>query len=307
VLYFGVRSVQAGTITLGSLLVVMAYLAQLYVPLQTMSRQVASLQAHLASAERAFTLLDEAPDVPERPSARPLVRARGEVAFESVSFGYETARPLLDNVSLKVEGGTRVGIAGRTGAGKSTLLGLLTRFFDPTAGAIYLDGVDLRDYRVADLRNQFAVVLQDPVLFSTTIGENIAYGRPGASQEEIAGAARAAGIDEFIASLPLAYDTPVGERGMTLSGGERQRISLARAFLKDAPILILDEPTSAVDVRTEAAIIEAMERLMAGRTTFMVAHRLSTLESCNLRLIVEGGAVRIADSSGARSGDEVAA
>jgi len=198
----------------------------------------------------------------------------------------------------------RVGIAGRTGAGKSTLVSLLTRFYDPISGAIFLDGLDIRDYRIRDLRNQFGIVLQDPVLFSTTIGENIAYGKPGASQEEITAAARAAGVDEFIAGLPLGYGTPVGERGMTLSGGERQRISLARAFLKDAPILILDEPTSAVDVRTEAAIIEAMERLMAGRTTFMVAHRLSTLESCALRLTVQDGGVRIA---GARSGSEVVA
>lgn len=302
VLFFGVRAVGAGHVTLGSLLVVMAYLAQLYVPLQSMSRQMAGLQGHFASAERAFTLLDEAPDVPERRSPRSLARARGEFAFDGVAFGYDDARPLLKNVAFDVAAGARVGISGRTGAGKSTILGLLTRFFDPTAGAIRLDGVDLRDYRLADLRGQFAVVLQDPVLFSTTIGENIAYGRPGASQDEIVAAARAAGIDEFIAGLPLAYDTPVGERGMTLSGGERQRISLARAFLKDAPILILDEPTSAVDVRTEASIIEAMERLMVGRTSFMVAHRLSTLASCTLRLSVQDGGVRIT-----RPGSEVAA
>jgi ATP-binding cassette, subfamily B, bacterial len=307
VLFFGVRSVQAGSITLGSLLVVIAYLAELYAPLQSMSRQVASLQSRFASAERAFTLLDEAPDVPERPNARSLGRAAGELEFDAVSFGYEPDRPLLERVSFTVPPGTRVGIAGRTGAGKTTLLGLLTRFFDPTAGALRLDGVDLRDYRVADLRSQFAVVLQDPVLFSTTIGENIAYARPDASQDEIVAAARAAGIDEFIASLPLGYDSPVGERGMTLSGGERQRISLARAFLKDAPILILDEPTSSVDVRTEALIIEAMERLMAGRTTFMVAHRLSTLESCSLRLIVEDGAVRVGADPGLKPASEVAA
>lgn len=293
VLYFGVSAVQAGEITLGSLLVVMAYLTQLYAPLQSFSRQIAGLQGHLASVERAFSLLDESPDVPERPSAAHLTRARGDIAFERVSFGYESERPILRDVDFTVPAGTRVGIAGKTGAGKSTILGLLTRFFDPTAGVIRLDGVDLRDCRVADLRNQFAVVLQDPVLFSTTIGENIAYGRPDASNEEIRNAARAAGVADFIESLPRGYDTPVGERGMNLSGGERQRISLARAFLKDAPILILDEPTSAVDGRTEALIMEAMERLMEGRTTFIVAHRLSTLDSCQMRLTVEGGAVRV--------------
>ena len=297
VLYFGVLSVQAGQITLGSLLVVMAYLTQLYAPLQAFSRQIAGLQGHLASVERAFSLLDETPDVPERPSALPLARVRGEIAFDGVSFAYDADRPILRNVRFAVSAGARVGIAGKTGAGKSTILGLLTRFFDPTAGAIRLDGVDLRDCRVADLRSQFAVVLQDPVLFSTTIGENIAYGRPAASTEEIRQAARAAGVADFIESLPRGYDTPVGERGMSLSGGERQRISLARAFLKDAPILILDEPTSAVDGRTEALIMEAMERLMVGRTTFIVAHRLSTLDSCEVRLTVEGGAVHVADAA----------
>jgi len=182
-----------------------------------------------------------------------------------------------------------VGIAGRTGAGKTTLASLLMRFYDPTAGQILLDGADLREYKLADLRNQFAMVLQDSVLFSATIAENIAYARPEATQEEIEEAAKAANAHEFILSLPEGYQTLVGERGMRLSGGERQRISLARAFLKDAPILVLDEPTSSVDLRTEAAILEAMERLMRGRTTITIAHRLSTLENCDLRLEIEGG------------------
>ncbi len=292
VLYVGVRSVQSGAITLGSLLLVMGYLAQLYGPLYTISRQVASLQSGFASAERIFALLDEEQDVPDRPDARPVARATGAVEFRGVSFGYAGSPPVLEDVSFRVEPGMRVGIAGRTGAGKTTLISLLTRLYDPTAGAILLDRVDLRDYRLTDLRKQFAIVLQDPVLFSTTIGENIAYGRPGATSAEIVSAARAAGIHEYIAGLPEQYETPVGERGMTLSGGERQRVSLARAFLMDAPILILDEPTSSVDTRTEAVIIDAMDRLMAGRTTFMIAHRLSTLERCTLRLQVSGGTVR---------------
>src|SRR5205807_5362738 len=172
-----------------------------------------------------------------------------------------------------------------------TLVSLLTRFYDPTTGSIVLDGVDLRDYKVADLRNQFAIVLQEPVLFSTTIAENIAYARFGASEAEIIAAAQAANAHDFIRRLPQEYDTVVGERGMRLSGGERQRISIARAFLKDAPILILDEPTSSVDVKTEAAIVEAMERLMRGRTTFIIAHRLSTLKHCHRILTIEHGRV----------------
>ena len=184
-----------------------------------------------------------------------------------------------------------MGIAGRTGAGKSTLVSLLTRFYDPTAGQILLDGLDLRDYKLADLRNQFALVLQEPLLFSTSIAENIAYARPDASDEEIAQAAKAARAHDFIMALPDGYRTKVGERGMMVSGGERQRISLARAFLKNAPILILDEPTSAVDLETEVAILEALERLMHGRTSFIISHRLSALENCDILLVLEDGRV----------------
>ncbi|UCD56206.1 MAG: ATP-binding cassette domain-containing protein, partial [Candidatus Hydrogenedentota bacterium] len=187
-------------------------------------------------------------------------------------------------------------ILGRTGAGKSTLVSLLYRLYDPQAGHILLDDIDLRDYKTADLRNQFAVMLQEPMLFSTNIAENIAYARPGADFEEIVGAAVAANAHEFILGLPDGYDTLVGERGMRLSGGERQRISLARAFLKNAPILILDEPTSSVDLKTEGGIMEAMERLMKGRTTFMIAHRLSTLENCDEFLVMENGQLLIQTS-----------
>jgi ATP-binding cassette subfamily B protein len=267
----------------------MGYISQLYAPLKTISRKTASMQSHFASAERAFALLDEPADVIERPGARPLVRAKGAVAFQGVSFAYRGDQPVLGDVTFDVAPGTSVGIAGATGAGKTTLVSLLSRFYDPTSGTILLDGVDLRDYKVADLRNQFAIVLQEPVLFSTSITENIAYARVGASFEEIVAAAQAANAHDFICRLPQGYDTLVGERGMRLSGGERQRVALARAFLKDAPILILDEPTSSVDVKTEATIMEAMERLMQGRTTFMIAHRLSTLEHCDVRLRIEEG------------------
>jgi ATP-binding cassette subfamily B protein len=289
VLFIGVHHVRSGLLTLGDLLLVIGYLALLYAPLNQLSKSKATLQGWLVSAERTFSLLDEKPDVIERPQARALARASGAVAFNDVSFAYRENHPVLRNVSLEVDPGTRVGISGRTGAGKTTLMSLLTRFYDPTAGKVLLDGVDLRDYRIADLRNQFAIVLQEPVLFSTSIAENIAYARPGAREEEILEASQAANAHEFILGLPRGYESRVGERGMSLSGGERQRIALARAFLKDASILILDEPTSSVDTGTEAAIMEAMERLMCGRTTFMIAHRLSTLANCDVRLEIEDG------------------
>jgi ATP-binding cassette subfamily B protein len=304
VLFIGTRQVLAGAMTLGALVLVVGYLEQLYEPLKTASKKVGTLQSSLASAERVYSLLDQSPDFVDPPHARPLARAAGAVAFRNVSFAYESRERVLDEVSFEVQPGSRLGIAGTTGAGKTTLVSLLTRFYDPNAGEILLDGVDLRQYRLADLRNQFAIVLQEPVLFSTSIGENIAYARPGACDADIVAAAKTAGAHDFILALPDGYDTPVGERGVRLSGGERQRISLARAFLKDAPILILDEPTSSVDARTEAQILEAMERLMRGRTAFMIAHRTSTLEICDLRLALEHGRVvgmSPGDGEGARA------
>jgi ATP-binding cassette subfamily B protein len=291
VLFLGTRHVLAGTMTLGELVLVMGYLQQLYDPLKTASKKVGTLQSSLASAERVYSILDEAPDFVDPPDARPLVRAAGAVSFRNVSFAYEPGYCVLNEVSFAAQPGTRLGIAGTTGAGKTTLVSLLTRFYDPSSGQILLDGVDLRRYRLADLRGQFAIVLQEPVLFSTSIAENIAYARPGADYEDVVAAAKAASAHDFICALPDGYGTPVGERGVRLSGGERQRISLARAFLKDAPILILDEPTSSVDARTEAEILEAMERLMRGRTAFLIAHRASTLEICDARLQLEHGRV----------------
>ena len=289
VLVIGVRHVRAGALTLGQLLLVIGYVGQLYEPLKTIGRKASGLQSYLAGAERAFALLDEPPDVPERPHARPLARAAGTVTFRHVRFAYDGQHPVLRDVTFEVEAGTRVAIVGATGTGKTTLVSLLTRFYDPTAGAILLDGVDLRDYRLADLRSQFAIVLQEPVLFSTSIAENIAYGRPRASEPDIVRAAEAAGAHDFIVRLPRGYATPVGERGMQLSGGERQRVALARAFLKDAPLLILDEPTSAVDVKTEAAILEAMDRLMRGRTAFLITHRRTALATCDVQLQLQRG------------------
>ncbi len=287
----GVGHVRAGTLSLGGLLLVMGYLAQMYAPLKTMSGKAGSLQTHLAGAERAFALLDEPTDVPERPHARPVVRAQGDVAFHNVTFAYADRNPVLRDINFEVRAGTRLGIIGATGSGKTTLISLLMRFFDPISGAILMDGIDLRAYKVADLRNQFAIVLQEPVLFSATIAENIAFACPEANSSEIVAAAAAANAHDFISRLPMGYDTPVGERGMQLSGGERQRISLARAFLKNAPILILDEPTSAVDVDTETAILEAMERLARGRTSFVITHRMSLVKYCDQLLRIERGSV----------------
>lgn len=298
VLFIGTHHVQSGALTLGELLLVMTYLTQIYGPLQTLSLMVAHLQRSLASAERTFALLDETPDIPDRPHARPLKRATGAIEFRHLSFAYDGTHQVLNDVSFCVKPGTRVGIAGMTGAGKTTLVSLLIRFYDPTTGQILLDGIDLRDYKLADLRHQFAIVQQEPVLFSTSIAENIAYARPGASAEEIVEAAKAASAHAFIVGLPDGYDARVGERGMQLSGGERQRIALARAFLKDAPLLILDEPTSAVDMKTEADIMQAMERLMHNRTTFIIAHRLNTLKNCGIRLQIEDGRLVHLTSSG---------
>jgi ATP-binding cassette, subfamily B, bacterial len=295
VLYIGVRRVQQGAITLGDLLLVMSYLTQLYQPIKTLAKRAGTLQSHLASAERAFALLDEAPEVAECPSPVRTGRAEGAVRFSAVSFAYEPRRLALQDISFDVPAGTAVGLMGHTGAGKTTLMNLLLRFYDPTTGHIELDGVDLRSYRLQDLRAQFGIVLQDPILFSSSVVENIAYARPEAKSREIEQAARAANAHDFISSLPDGYDTQVGDRGMRLSGGERQRISLARAFLRDAPILILDEPTSSVDTETEMLILDAMNRLIARRTSFMIAHRLSTLDACDLHIeLAHGRLVEIA-------------
>lgn len=293
VILIGGMNVDAGTMTVGALVLVVSYLSQLFGPLQSLASQSAKLQSQLVGAERAMELLEQRPDVLDPPDGLAVTRAKGAFALRDVTFGYEPEHPILDNVTLEIPAGARVGIVGRTGAGKSTLVGLLMRFYDVDSGAISMDGVDIRRYRLGPFRQQFAMVLQDPFLFSTTIRENLAYGRSGATTAEIKAAARAAGIHDFIAGLPEGYDTLVGERGMRLSGGERQRVSLARAFLRDAPILLLDEPTSSVDQETEQEILGAMEDLMANRTTFIIAHRLTTIRTCDMVLSIEDGQVRV--------------
>ncbi|MBU1821882.1 MAG: ABC transporter ATP-binding protein/permease [Bacteroidetes bacterium] len=287
--YMGAYYVQAGQMTLGDLTLVIAYLAQVFGPLQTISKNINEVQSSLVSIDRVFSVLDEEKEVEERSDAMPLQKVKGEFDVRNVSFHYRKDKTILDRISFRVHSGDRVGIMGSTGAGKSTLISLLNRFYDPSEGVILLDGTDIRSYQLKDYRSQFSIVLQEPVLFSSTISENIRYGRPDATEEEIIEAARMANAYDFIVRSQDGYQTLVGERGMQLSGGERQRISIARAFIKNAPLLILDEPTSSLDIRTEAQIMDAMERLMKGRTTFMITHRLDTLKTCNLILHLEGG------------------
>ena len=290
-LFIGGLHVRSNRITLGDLVIVMAYLAQLYTPLAMTTNKIGALQSALASIERAFSVFGEPAEVIERPDARALARAKGSVIFQHVSFGHRDNSPVLDNVSFEVAAGSSVGIVGKTGAGKTTLVNLLSRFYDPTAGHVLLDGVDIREFKLADLRNQFGLVPQDPVLFSRTIADNIAYTSADAAENDIIEAAKAANAHDFIMKLPDGYRTVVGERGATLSGGERQRVALARAFLKNAPILILDEPTSSIDLKTEALIMEATQRLIRGRTAFIIAHRLSTVKNCDILLTIEHGSV----------------
>ncbi len=291
VLYIGIGHVQTGILTLGSLLVVNYYVTQLYGPLRNVGQSILDIQMSLTGVERYRAILDEKPDVPESPNALSLARARGKIAFQNVSFEYTKNHPVLHDISFDLPSGNRLGVVGPTGSGKTTISTLLLRLFDPTKGLITLDDIDLRDYKLADLRNQYAVVHQETVLFSTSVAENIRFARPNATMVEVIAAATAAKAHEFITNLPNGYDTLVGERGMKLSGGERQRISLARAFLKNAPILILDEPTSSLDVHTESAILDTIQELMKGRTTMMIAHRPSTLRDCNMILVLEDGRV----------------
>jgi ATP-binding cassette, subfamily B, bacterial len=291
VLYIGIGHVQAGILSLGSLLVVNFYVTQLYTPLRSVGQSILDIQMSLTGIERYHAVLDEKPDVPEKPNALPLARTKGRISFNKVSFEYIKDHPVLHDVTFELPAGNRLGIVGPTGSGKTTISTLLLRLFDPMDGIITLDDVDLRDYKLADLRNQFAVVHQETVLFSTSVAENIRFARPNATMGDVIAAAKAANAHDFISGLPNGYETLVGERGMKLSGGERQRISLARAFLKDAPILILDEPTSSLDVHTETAILDTIQQLMIGRTTLMIAHRASTLRNCNLILVIEDGRV----------------
>ena len=291
ILWVGARHVLAGALTVGTLLVFLAYLASLNGQFRALTDVWRSLQHMDASVERVMELIEMPHDVPDVRGAVALPSVQGRVVIENVTFGYEADRPSLRNVSVEANPGETIAVVGATGAGKSTLVSLIPRFVDPWEGRVVIDGRDVRDVRIQSLRSQVAVVLQESFLFPMTIAENIAFGKPAASAEEIENAARMANAHRFIERLPEGYQTKIGERGATLSGGERQRLSIARALLKNAPILILDEPTSALDAETEALLLEALERLMRGRTTFIVAHRLSTIRNANRIVVMKDGCV----------------
>ncbi len=287
--YIGTLHVLAGTLTLGSLLVFSAYLLMLYQPLESLTYTAWAMEGATAGAKRCFEVLDRQDDVVDSPGAVVISSAKGAIAFQAVSFSYMPDRYVLRGIDLHIEPNQIVGLAGGTGAGKSTLLSLVPRFYDPTGGSIILDGRDIRQITKKSLRAQIAIVLQDTLLFSTTVRENIAYGRPDATEDEIIEAARRAQADEFIRQMPQGYDSLVGERGGHLSVGQRQRIGIARAFLKNAPILLLDEPTSALDPATESAIMETIKELMRGRTTLIATHRLATIHSLDQIIVLEHG------------------
>jgi len=289
VLGVGASHVLRGDLTVGHLLVVMAYIASVYSPLQTISSTVGSMQEQLINVQMAFELLDTEPEIKDMPGAVNIRKAQGHIVFEGVCFSYARRAGTLKDISFEAPAGQVTAIVGPTGAGKTTLASLIPRFYDPQQGRILLDDADIRTLTLRSLRQQISIVLQEPLLFSGSIADNIRYGRLDASTSDVMEAAKAANAHDFIMALPNQYETLLGERGAQLSGGERQRIAVARAFLKDAPILILDEPTSSIDSKTEAVILDALDRLMVGRTTFLIAHRLSTIRSADRILVLNHG------------------
>lgn len=287
--YFGSLQVLLKTLTLGDLLIFSSYLLTLYQPLEQLTYTAWALEGAAAAATRCFEVLDREDDVPDAPDAQTLTQVQGQIVFKNVSFGYSEERLILKNIHFSIEPGQTVAFVGGTGTGKSTLLSLVPRFYDPTSGTVSLDGKDLKKVTKKSLRAHIGMVLQDTLLFSTTIKENIAYGKPGATENEIIEAARRAQAYDFITQMPRGFDSPVGERGSHLSVGQRQRIGIARAFLKDAPILLLDEPTSALDPSTEHAIMETIAELMRGRTTLIVTHRLATVHTLGRIIVLKEG------------------
>lgn len=290
VIYVGGTLALQGRLTAGTIIVFISYLGSLYDPIDALSQTAHTVQNAAAETDRVMEILEIKPAVHDRAGAfdRP---ATGAIRYEGVTFGYEPNRPVLYDVSLSADPGDVLAIVGPTGAGKTTLASLLVRFFDPWNGRITIGGTDIREFTIQSLRSQIALVLQDPFIFPTSIAENIAFGRPDAPREQVIAAAEAANAHQFIQGLPNGYDTEVGERGATLSGGEKQRLSIARAFLKDAPVLILDEPTSALDARTEGLLLDALERLMENRITLVIAHRLSTIRGADQILTIDEGRV----------------
>jgi ATP-binding cassette, subfamily B, bacterial len=291
VMWYGATRVMAGDLSTGDVVVFFAYVTNLYSPLRALVRFSYSTNRALVGAERIADVLGVRSDVVDRPGARPAPRLTGRIEFRNVSFEYVPGQPVLSNINLTVKPGERIAVVGATGAGKSTFVSLIPRFYDPTHGAVLIDGEDLRNLSVRSLREQVSLVLQDTLLFSGSIRDNIAFGCPDAPHEEIVAAAVAAQADEFIHRLPGGYDLHVAERGTTLSGGQKQRIAIARAILRRAPILILDEPTASLDALAEATVVDALERAAVGRTTFMIAHRLNTIRFADRILVFDNGRI----------------
>jgi subfamily B ATP-binding cassette protein MsbA len=291
VMWYGATRVLAGALTTGDVVIFFAYVTNLYAPMRQLARLSYMSNRASVGAERIAEIMTVRSEVVDRPRARRAIGLKGSIEFLNVKFEYEPGRPVLSNVYLAIRPGERVAIVGATGAGKSTLVSLVPRLYDPSEGVVCIDSEDIRNYSVQSLREQISLVLQDSLLFRGTIRENIAFGRRGASEQEIINAAVTAHADEFIQRLPDGYDTLVAERGSTLSGGEKQRIAIARAVLRDAPILILDEPTSSLDAASERLVIDALERAAVGRTTLIIAHRLTTVRLADRIVVLEQGHV----------------
>jgi ABC-type multidrug transport system fused ATPase/permease subunit len=291
VLWKGTSLIVAGTMTAGALTVYLAYLTKFFKPVKDLASMTSVIAQTTVALERIQTILSADDIVPERADAIDPGQVKGAIAFEHVAFGYDDDTPVLRDVSFTIAPGQVVGVVGPTGSGKSTVLSLVPRFYDPSAGRVLIDGKNVDTFKLAALRSQVGFVLQETVLFRGTIRENIAYGRPGATDEEIIAAAKLANADEFITRMPHGYDSVVGERGDTLSGGQRQRIGIARAVIRNSPIMILDEPTAALDTESERLVIEGLERLMKGRTVIMIAHRLSTLRDADKIIVLKDGVV----------------
>ena len=291
VLWRGSALILSDVMTAGALTVFLSYLTKFFKPVQDLATMTNSIAQTAVGVERIQEILNADTIIPERPDARDAEKLTGDIVFEDVAFAYDADSPVLQKVNFHIIPGQMVGVVGPTGGGKSTIVSLIPRFYDPTGGVIRIDGVDIRDYKVQGLRNQIGYVLQETVLFQGTIRDNIAYGRADATEEEIMNAAKMADVDEFVLRMPHGYETLVGERGSTLSGGQRQRIGIARAIIRNNPILILDEPTAALDTESESMVVKALEKLMAGRTVITIAHRLSTIRNSDKILVLKGGVV----------------
>jgi subfamily B ATP-binding cassette protein MsbA len=291
VLWKGTSLIVAGTMTAGALTVYLAYLTKFFKPVKDLASMTSAIAQTTVALERIQMILSADDVIPEHANATDPGRVKGAITFEHIAFGYGDDNPVLRDVSFSIQPGQVVGIVGPTGSGKSTVLSLVPRFYDPKKGRILIDGVDVTTFKLASLRAQVGFVLQETVLFRGTIRENIAYGNPGASDEKIVAAAKVANADEFISRMPHGYDSPVGERGDTLSGGQRQRIGIARAVIRNSPIMILDEPTAALDTESEQLVVEGLRRLMKGRTVIMIAHRLSTISDADKIVVLKDGVV----------------